>query len=204
MNILKWIEDNAVGQLAGFLFGIVASFVASVMYQKWYGRRHYKQYASLVGVWIEANDVLTDRPFAVCEFFFSPSDGKLTFSGDSYNNSAEVYYDWSSVFLYIDDRKRRMSYVYETKKVGKREWDEGFGCYNLRFDDTTKKWEITRGYFQDLEEASPRHCRMRRFEEVCKQLNLQLNPSSNSDRKILIEALLKNKLDIQISRFFGS
>jgi hypothetical protein len=203
MNILKWIENNALGQLAGFLFGIAASFIASIVYQNWYGRRHYKEYASLVGVWIEANDVLTDRPFAVCEFFFSPSDGKLKFTGDSYDNSAQVHYDWSSVVLYIDDRERRISYIYETKKAGKTEWDEGFGCYKLSFDDTKKRWGIARGYFQDLEEANPRHCRMRRFEDVCKVLKLQLSPSSDSDRKMLIKKLLQLKSDTQLRTFFG-
>jgi hypothetical protein len=146
---------------------------------------------------------LTDRPFSICNFYFSGSDGKLKLIGDSFDNQANVFYRWWSVILHIDDRERRMSYVYETQRVGDTKKDEGFGCYNLNYNTGKRRWEIARGYFQDLDEAKPRFCKMIRFDEVASYLKLQLDQNSEQDQRLLIRDLLRLKDDPHIRTLFG-
>ena len=203
MEMFSKFVEYGLNQAVGFAVGALASFWASIRFTKWWSKRHYKQYGSLVGTWIEANDLLTDRPFSVCSFFFSDSDGKLKLSGDSFDNQADVFYRWWSVILHIDDRERRMSYVYETQRVGDTKKDEGFGCYTLHLNTTKNRWDIVRGYFQDLNEARPRHCKLIRFEEVAAYLKRQLDPSSDKDQRLVVKELLKYKDDPEIRSLFG-
>jgi hypothetical protein len=147
--------------------------------------------------------VLEDRPFSICEFYFSNTDGKLQFEGHSYDNDAKEYYQWRSIVLHIDDRLRRMSYIYETHPVGQTKKDEGFGCNFLRFNDSTKRWDILRGYFLDLDEAQPRHAKMIRFEDVLAALKLQLDPNRDDHRRELVKLLIKHKDDPKIDKIFG-
>jgi hypothetical protein len=210
MTIWQWIKANAPSHAVGFVFGIVGSFIASILFTRWWEYRRFKKYSSLVGYWVEANDKLVDRPFAISNFFISTSDGKLKYSGDSYNNSAELHYDWWSRVLYIDDELRQISYIYDTKKIkdtnqneGVSSTSEGFGWYKLSFDNVKKQWVIDRGYFLDVEEAVPRNCRMRRFEDVCRVFQLSLNPLDHGDRKKLVKLLIEKKDDARLRKFFG-
>ena len=111
MEILEYV----LNQVVSFVVGALSSWWASIRFERWRARRRYKQYGTLVGTWVEANSLLTDRPFSICSFYFSDSDGKLKLTGDSFDNQARVFYRWWSVILHIDDRERRMSYVYETQ-----------------------------------------------------------------------------------------
>jgi len=203
MGVVSKLLEIGLSQLLGFILGALSSFLASIWFTKWWARRSYKQYGSLVGTWIEVNNILQDRPFSVCNFYFSTSDGKLHFNGHSFNNNAEEYYRWWSVVLHIDDRNRRMSYVYETQLVGDTKKDEGFGCYSMRFNETLKRWDIISGYFLDLDEARPRYCRMLRFEDVASFLKRQLDPCSEQDQRFVVNELLKCKDDTMIKSFFG-
>lgn len=197
------IAVYALNQGVGFIIGIASSLIASTLLTRRSARHFRKQFGSMVGVWVEANDVLTDRPFSICEFFFSHSDGKLVLKGDSYDNSGNRYYEWWSVFIHIDRACHRMSYVYETQRVNDTKKDEGFGCYTLSMNSTKNRWDITGGYFQDLAEARPRKCRMIRFEDVASHLKLQLDPGSTQDRQVLVKELMKQKDKQRIVLLFG-
>lgn len=195
--------EEEFNQLVAFFVGALASFLALIRFDRWWSKRRYKEYGTLVGTWIEANTVLTDRPFSICSFFFSDSDGKLKLTGESFDNQANVFYRWWSVILHIDDRTRRMSYIYETQRIGDRKKDDGFGCYTLNYNTTKRRWEIPGGYFQDLDEAKPRFCKMIRFDEVTSYLKREVDPSSEADQRFVISELLNLKDDPGIRTLFG-
>lgn len=203
MEIINDLATWLVNQVVGILLGILASFLASLLYARWRTRARRKLYGSLAGVWVEANDLLEDRPFAICEFFFSPSDGKLRFQGDSYDNKSVEYYKWWSIVLHLDDRERRLSYIYETQRLGETAKDEGFGCVFLQFDESSQTWAAQRGYFLDLDEAVPRFSRMLRFEAVAESLKRDLNPNSRSDRQQLVRELIRRKETAGLKKLFG-
>ncbi|MEP7355131.1 MAG: hypothetical protein ABI824_18025 [Acidobacteriota bacterium] len=188
-------------QLLGFGLGVIASVIASFLYDRWRRRRARQDYGSLEGVWVEANGLLQDRPFSVCEFYFG-GDGDLKFRGFSYDNDAREFYEWWSIVLHIDDRQRRMSYIYETRRVGQTTKDEGFGCNFLRLGDDGR-WSIFGGYFLDLGEARPRHITMRRFEDVTKFLKMQLDPNLKEDRRLLVGELLQRQEDDSVRAFLS-
>ena len=203
MDMMSRIIAFIGTQSIGFLLGVAASFVASMFYARWTTRVRRTMYGSLAGVWIEANNLLEDRPFAVCEFFFSPSDGELKFLGDSYDNKASVYYKWWSIVLWIDDTNRTVSYIYETQRVGETKKDEGFGCIHLSLDRANQKWEVRSGYFLDLQEAKPRFSRMLRFEAVACALKRDLSGTNSSDRRLLIQELIKLRDSANLRNLFG-
>ena len=198
-NFLTFLATQPVG----FLLGFASSFLASIAYGWWTTRNRRKVFGSLSGVWIEANDLLEDRPFAVCEFFFSPSTGKLTFEGHSYDNTGHEYYKWWSIVLHIDDEERRLSYIYETELVRETTRNSGFGCIFLHFDPVTGLWFAQRGYFLDLDEAKPRFSRMLRFEFVAASLKRDLKGGSKVDRQILVRELIKQKETAALRQLFG-
>jgi len=101
----------------------------------------WKNYTSLVGVWVEANDALDDRPFSVCDFVLA-SNGELRFEGYSYNNKGNEYYKWWALSMHIDDLRHRLSYIYGTEKVDETTKDEGFGCITLGWDGAEKVWNV--------------------------------------------------------------
>lgn len=203
METLNTALTFVASQFIGFLLGIAASFLASIIYALWTTRSRRKVYGSLAGVWVEANDLLEDRPFAICEFFFSPSDGDLKFEGDSYDNNANEHYKWWSIVLHIDDRERRLSYIYETQRVGETKINAGFGCIFLHFDQATQKWFAQRGYFLDLDEAKPRFSRMLRFDVVAASLKRDLKEGSKVDRQMLVRELIKQKNTATLKKLFG-
>jgi len=188
----------------GFVAGILSSVIASYVYAWWQTRARRHKYKSLEGVWIEANSLLEDRPFAICQFFFAPSDGGLRFEGYSYDNNANPYYKWWSIVLHIDDDLRRLSYIYETHPVVENlKKDEGFGCIFLNFDTAKATWNIENGYFMDLGEAKPRFSRMQRFEDVAKLFKRDLNSAEEADRRLIIQELLYRKDTNEIIELFG-
>jgi hypothetical protein len=203
MEFIVNVVAFAINQGLGFVVGGLSSFLASVWFARWSSRRNYKQYGTLIGTWIEANDLLADRPFSICSFYFCPSDGNLKFEGHSFDNNADMFYRWWSIVLHIDDRERRMSYIYETQRVGDTKKDEGFGCNTLSFNKKLNRWDVIRGYFLDLDEARPRYCRMLRFEDVASYLRRQLDPNDEKDQRFVVKELLRLKDDPGIRALFG-
>ncbi len=186
----------------GFVVGVIASLVASLIFQKWRTTKRWKIYHSLQGVWIEANSLLKDRPFSICEFTLLPN-GKLQFKGQSFDNNGNEYYDWWSIVMHVDDRKHRISYIYETQNVNELIKDEGFGCIFLHQKNQNGSWKVKSGYFQDLSEAKARNTRMVRFETVSKIFKRSLRSSSIQDRRIIIKKLLKEINTQTVKTLFG-
>ncbi|MDN3637375.1 hypothetical protein QWY82_01015 [Simiduia curdlanivorans] len=201
-SIADTINSLMSSHLAGFIIGLVSSLFATYIYKYWSKYNAWRDYRSLLGTWVESNNLLEDRPFSICQFTVGKG-GILHFEGYSYDNSGHTYYKWWSVALHIDDRSNRISYVYETHKVGEMIKDEGFGCIFLRKFESAADWVIERGYFLDLSEAKAREARMVKFESVAKALKLDLKPSDDSDRKFLIERLLKEKKSPKIQSILG-
>ncbi len=188
--------------LGGIVEGVIASLVVAIICRKYRTTKRWKTYHSLLGVWVEANDELKDRPFSICEFILL-ANGKLQFKGQSYDNDGNEYYEWWSIFIHADDKKHRISYIYETQHVNELVKDEGFGCIFLHKKDQTGIWKVKRGYFQDLTEAKARNTRMVKFEKVTRAFKRSLRSSSIKDRRTLVKELL-TKIDTQsVKTLFG-
>ena len=197
------ISSLISSQITGFIIGVLSSLFATYFYKFWSKYQSWKKYRSLLGTWVESNNLLEDRPLSICQFTVR-NNGNLHFEGHSYGNDGKPYYKWWSVVLHIDSKSNRISYIYETHKVDEpREKDEGFGCIFLRKNESEKDWLIENGYFLDLSEAKARDARMVKFSTVTKELQLAFDPSNDKDRRKLIQNLLKVKDSPKIRAILG-
>jgi hypothetical protein len=196
-TVVNVLLRQTPGLAGGFFLNIASSYA----YERWKTRIQRQTYKSLVGIWVESNDILHDRPFAISEFSFAP-DGHLRFGGVSYDNAGHEFYRWNSLLLDIQDD--RLWYIYDTSPIAMEPTkDQGFGCMTLYYDNAHNAWNAHTGYFLDMAEAKPRHTRMLRFDAVAAALKRQLNAYDPRDKQFMINELLSLKDNDSIRSLFG-
>jgi hypothetical protein len=181
--------------------GLAQNLHANYLWDKRKEVSRNKEIETLVGRWVEVNNLLEDRPVSICHFYFSPEDGKLRFDGTSYNLNGTELYRWWSVVLHIDERYR-MLYVYDSERIADSSKTTGFGVVSFSHNIAKRRLDVSTGYFMSSDECRKRHIRMMRFKEVAELFTASLDEHNPDHHRKIVRALILNRDKERIQKAF--
>jgi hypothetical protein len=115
-----------------FVFGTIASLLASYLYARYSSMVIQNRYKSLEGWWVEIIETSNDRSYSLAQFAFDPKTNTYSFDGTNFKNNGDVFCSWSSISVQVEQTSRRILYIFRAGITGANHLENhGFGVINF-------------------------------------------------------------------------